>query len=333
MKQIEWYVPIHNRGGKSINMDEYIKKQQELLDSMSHLTNNSLVLEAQKMQARSDAVLGASIKSMQATIAPIQQFVAENKWLQSEIRFSNMIREINSSFESVNAAEQSRIALTGMTSVLGKMLEFSRSFTSALPSQSMMNMIGNRSVLNFYSDDITEEEKEETEEVSNKIISEILKPEKKQIYTEDDPIVKVMPVNEKLLEYLAENPEEWYNLGNRQFEEVMAGIYSKLGYDVKLTPETRDGGKDLIITEHGIFGDFMYYVECKHYKASNHVGIGFVHKLNGVVNGDKVNGGILATTSFFSKPARNFVLDNNLNFQIKLQDYNDIQKLLKGVTI
>lgn len=333
MKQIRGYVPIHKQGGNNVIMNEYIRMQQKIYDSVSHLTNNSLFLEVQKMQDMREAVLGSSIKNMQAAIAPMQQLVVRNEVMQSAFNASNMVSKINRNFEFVNALEQSRIALTGMTGALENMLKFYQSFAPALPSQSMMNIIGNLSVLNFYSDDITEEEKEETEEVSNKIISEILKPEKKQIYTEDDPIVKVMPVNEKLLEYLAENPEEWYNLGNRQFEEVMAGIYSKLGYDVKLTPETRDGGKDLIITEHGIFGDFMYYVECKHYKASNHVGIGFVHKLNGVVNGDKVNGGILATTSFFSKPAREFVLDNNLNFQIKLQDYNDIQKLLKEVTI
>lgn len=329
MKQIRGYVPIHKQRGNNIIMNEYIRMQQKIYDSVSHLTNNSLFLEVQKMQDMRESVFGSSIKNMQAAIAPMQQLVVGNEVIQSAINASNMVSKINRSFEFVNTVEQSRIALTGMTGALENMLKFYQSFTPALPSQSMMNIIGNLSVLNFYSDNITQEEKEETEEVSNKIISEILEPKEKQIYTEDDPIVKVLPVNDQLLQYLAENPEELYKLGDRQFEEVMAEIYNKLGYRVKLTPPTRDGGKDIILTDNRIFGDFIYYVECKHYKESNHVGLGIVQRLHGVVNGDRVNGGILATTSFFSKPARDFVLNSKLNFQIKLQDYNDIQKLLK----
>lgn len=202
-------------------------------------------------------------------------------------------------------------------------------FVATMIKQNLLRIIADFSVINFYPEDISEEEKKETEEVSNKIISEILKPEKKKIQTEDAAIIKVLPVNERLLQYLAENPNDWYNLKPRQFELAMAEIYTKLGYKVKITPETRDGGKDLIIIDNRGLGDLMYYVECKHYKPESHVGIGFIQRLHGVVNSDRVNGGILATTSFFSKPAREFVLENKLECQIKLQDYNNIQDLLK----
>lgn len=109
----------------------------------------------------------------------------------------------------------------------------------------------------------------------------------------------------------------------------MAEIYNKLGYKVEITPSTRDGGKDLIIRKPEILGDFIYYVECKKYAAERHIGVGIVRNLVGTVNTDRVNGGILATTSFFTKNACKYVLDNKLDCQIKMHDYNRIQELLK----
>lgn len=37
------------------------------------------------------------------------------------------------------------------------------------------------------------------------------------------------------------------------------------------------------------------------------------------------------TTSYFIKPARDFILNNNLFYQIKTHDYNTIQQLLNTV--
>jgi len=52
-------------------------------------------------------------------------------------------------------------------------------------------------------------------------------------------------VNEELLDYLRRHPELLYELHPRRFEEVIAAIWSSLGYEVTLTPRSRDGGKDL----------------------------------------------------------------------------------------
>lgn len=111
----------------------------------------------------------------------------------------------------------------------------------------------------------------------------------------------------------------------------MAEIYNKLGYKVELTKATRDGGKDIIIRKPDILGDFIYYVECKRYAANNPVGVGIVRALDGVINMDRVNGGIIATTSYFAQDAKDLILNHNLNFQIKLHDYNMIRNLLNRV--
>ena len=184
-------------------------------------------------------------------------------------------------------------------------------------------------ILSLYTTETTEEEKAETEKTNEKIITEIFQPDaEKKIDIDESPVIVLSPVNEQVLKYLAENPKEFYNLTDTDFEIVMAEIYARLGYGVTRTQSTCDGGKDIIIRKPEILGDFIYYVECKKYAPNRHIGVGIIRNLVGTVTTDRVNGGILATTSFFTKPARDFILENKWNCQIKMHDYNMVQKLL-----
>lgn len=178
-------------------------------------------------------------------------------------------------------------------------------------------------ILSLYTTETTEEEKAETEKTNEKIITEIFQPDaEKKIDIDESSVIVLSPVNEQVLKYLAENPKEFYNLTDADFEIVMAEIYARLGYDVTRKQSTRDGGKDIIIRKPEILGDFIYYVECKKYAPDRHIGVGIIRNLVGTVTTDRVNGGILATTSFFTKPARDFILENKWNCQIKMHDYN-----------
>ena len=183
----------------------------------------------------------------------------------------------------------------------------------------------------IYEEGASEEDKEEIRESDTVIISQIYNNDKTIKTSEESPIIVLSPINNRVLKYLSENPEAWYQLQDDDFELAMAEIYSKLGYNVERTQSTRDGGKDIIIRKPEILGDFIYYVECKKYAPKRHIGVGIVRNLVVTVNTDRVNGGILATTSFFTRDARKFVLDNNLDYQIKMHDYNEIQHLLSDV--
>lgn len=170
----------------------------------------------------------------------------------------------------------------------------------------------------------------EDKKATEKIITEIFQPDaEKAIDNEQSPIITLSPVNDKVLKYLSEHPESFYQLTDNDFEVVMAEIYSKLGYDVTRTKATRDGGKDLIIRIPEILGDFIYYVECKKYNLKRPIGVGIIRNLVGTVNTDRVNGGILATTSYFTRDANDFIINNNLSCQIKMHDYDVIRDLLK----
>ncbi len=197
----------------------------------------------------------------------------------------------------------------------------------------LASALKNFSITDFdmYNDNISDEESE-VNEVDQKIIAEIFQADlEKTIDNEESPIITLSPINDQVLKYLSQNPESFYQLTDDDFEVVMAEIYSKLGYDVTRTKATRDGGKDLIIRIPEVLGDFIYYVECKKYNPKRPIGVGIIRNLVGTINTDRVNGGILATTSYFTKDAKKFIFDNKWNCIIKMHDYDAIRNLLKRV--
>lgn len=186
-------------------------------------------------------------------------------------------------------------------------------------------------VLHIYDENTPEEEQVKEAEVSEKILSEILLPESEKIITLDSPIITVAPINDEVLRYLKENPEEWFKLTGGQFEMVMQEIYSRLGYQVERTKATRDGGKDLIIRKNEPVGDLIYYVECKKYAPNRPIGVGIVREFKCTIDTDSVNGGIIATTSHFAKGASDFILNNNFDCKVKMHDGAVIKRLLNQV--
>ena len=193
-----------------------------------------------------------------------------------------------------------------------------------------LNILKGYSLLHYYPDNMNNKAIEEDEKINNKVVEEIFKPESTN-RIEKNVIITLSPINDNVLKYLSENPLAFYQLDDREFEIVMAEIYNKLGYEVELTKATRDGGKDIIIRKPEILGDFIYYVECKKNAPKRHIGIGIVKNLVGTISTDRVNGGILATTSYFTSDAKRFISDNKYDYQIQMHDYDMIRKLLDQV--
>lgn len=140
-------------------------------------------------------------------------------------------------------------------------------------------------------------------------------------------ITDISEVSDALLRRLHESPHEMYELTPRKFEQVVAELLSRLGYNVTLTPASRDGGKDIFVASQDALGSFLYLVECKRYSPENRIGVGLVRELYGVVQAERATAAILATTSFFTKGAREF--QEELKFQLTLQDYFGVQKWLR----
>ena len=144
--------------------------------------------------------------------------------------------------------------------------------------------------------------------------------------TEQKFIVDVQSVTDDLLSQAYANPKLLYEITPRRFEEFVAELLNRLGYEITLTPASRDGGKDIYAAKKDDLGSFLYVVECKQYSPDNRVGVGLIRELNGVVQAERATAGILATTSFFTKGAKEF--QARLSNQISLKDYLGIQEWL-----
>ena len=110
---------------------------------------------------------------------------------------------------------------------------------------------------------------------------------------------------------------------SREFEHIIDRLYARMGYQTQLTSAQKDGGRDIIAKKRQIGTLEHLLVECKQY--SKPVDIKIVRALLGVVADEKVNKGVLVTTSRFTKGAIDFA---NRNPQIELIAGNDLIPLL-----
>jgi restriction system protein len=140
--------------------------------------------------------------------------------------------------------------------------------------------------------------------------------------------VRVAAVSDELIARLVARPELMYALRPRQFEELLAGIFARQGFDVELTQQTRDGGIDLYVVHHTPAGRLLTLVDAKRNRADRPVGVGIVRQLYGVVEARKASAGLIATTSFFSPEAR--ALQAEIPFRLELRDYFDLQTMLEA---
>lgn len=283
-------------------------------------------------------------KLQNAINPPVTQAIqAQNAAIQNALSISPGIQKIldnsNGMYAALNTLAQNlgqqRInndvigtALSSMTYVSSSFRQQQQIFSNL--TTKLQPLLNGYTVLSVHPQDRDIEEQEETDQISEKIISEIYLPDEKKIITAESPTITILPANDKIFAYLAEHPEEIYrNLSPREFEEFMARLYNKLGYNVELTQTTRDGGKDIILRKPDVLGNMIYYVECKRYKEKNKVGLDVVQRLTGIVETDKVNGGIIATTSYLSPSAERWIIENRYNYKIQMHNFKTIQNMLK----
>lgn len=135
----------------------------------------------------------------------------------------------------------------------------------------------------------------------------------------------ISPMLERIAR-LAANPDDVYGLTPRRFEELMAELYAMQGFEVELTRGTKDGGVDLYLVRHEAYGRVLTIADCKRYAPDHLVGVGLVRAMHGLVEANRANAGLIITTSFFTRGAREF--QRRLDLRLKLQDYDDIRGML-----
>lgn len=148
----------------------------------------------------------------------------------------------------------------------------------------------------------------------------------------DDPVrrafdLSVASFNDQVVAHLAANPRLLYELTPRRFEELVAEIYSRSGFEVELTPASGDGGADVFAVRRDDLGSTLIVVQAKRYKPELKVEASAVRELLGTVDLNRASAGVLITTSSFRSGAEE--LAEQLKWRLSLKDYARLQDLLK----
>ena len=148
------------------------------------------------------------------------------------------------------------------------------------------------------------------------------------IITQDLSLVRntISLINRNLVRQYASQPEELYNLPSYVFEEFVGDLFKLEGYEILLTKRTRDGGRDIYAYKTDFLAKICYIIECKRYDPKHKIGEPIIRNLYGVIAKERVSGGILVTTSYFTRPAYDFVKD--IPHQLFLRDFTDITTAL-----
>ena len=114
-------------------------------------------------------------------------------------------------------------------------------------------------------------------------------------------IESIAPAWFEIARILRADPSFMFQIDDRKWEELVAGIYKQAGFDeVILTPRSGDLGRDVIAIKHG-FWTVRFVEQVKAYKSGHLVTANDVRALLGVVLGEKpTTKGIITTTSDFA---------------------------------
>lgn len=148
---------------------------------------------------------------------------------------------------------------------------------------------------------------------------------------EKEPIIEVSTIiTDKLIRHFAKHPEDMRTMNRRQFEELVAELFSGFGYNVELTQKTRDGGRDVIaIAKREV--QVKYLIECKRPDPGGYVGVRPVRELYGVKCDEQATKAIMATTVHFSRDALLFF--ENHRWELEARDYEGLIKWLNAYMV
>lgn len=130
-------------------------------------------------------------------------------------------------------------------------------------------------------------------------------------------------VGETLIQYWHRQPEALRLIDRRKFEELVAELFAGFGYDVELTQQTRDGGKDIVALKRREV-DVKFIIECKRPNPGKAVGVSAVRELHSVKMTEGATKAILATTTYFSPDAK--LLFEKHRWELEPRDFGAIRE-------
>jgi division/cell wall cluster transcriptional repressor MraZ len=133
---------------------------------------------------------------------------------------------------------------------------------------------------------------------------------------------QLVVVQTTLADRMKRSPKDMFGISSREFESLIAEILSDQGWNVHLTPRSKDGGFDVMASQQTDVGNVLCLVEAKRYHPDNKVGVEIVRGLYGVLESKRATLGMIASTSAFTSGAQEF--ERMHQYRLSLKDYTDI---------
>jgi len=159
----------------------------------------------------------------------------------------------------------------------------------------------------------------------NSISNILIDEETPKIYN-----ITITEIDNLLISYLSKHPEVVYELSPRKFEELIAELLKDMGYEVTLTPSSKDGGRDILaVVKLPNNQKMLTLIECKKYRPSNKIGIEIAERFMYIVDTkERANSGIIVTTSFFTKGVLKLQSENK--WKLSLIDFFSLKEWLSN---
>lgn len=138
----------------------------------------------------------------------------------------------------------------------------------------------------------------------------------------------IVVANEAMIERLKKAPQDLHKISPRKFEELIADLVQDMGWEIELTPQSKDGGKDILAFLKTDLGKLLCLIEAKHYDPRRPVQVGLVRQLYGTFVDHGANSAMLVTSSTFTKGAREFQAKHE--YQLSLREYGDVVNWIRN---
>ena len=136
-------------------------------------------------------------------------------------------------------------------------------------------------------------------------------------------------INAKYEQVLPESAVDLKQVNSREFEELVARLYERMGYAVARIPRSRDGGVGLYVRRTNVAGVEEIAVRCQH-SHSSVGGVAAARALYAVVSAEqRLARGVLVTSGSFSDWCRSFVEGK----RIDLIDRERLRELLEHYNV
>jgi restriction system protein len=112
--------------------------------------------------------------------------------------------------------------------------------------------------------------------------------------------VLIRSISHEFAKLVSQTPDALDHLEWRDLERMMARVMKGLGFECELTPPSKDGGKDLILTWRAKSGEQSFIVELKHWRSGKRVGKTAVSNFMNVIVAECRTGGLFLSTSGYA---------------------------------